>query len=153
MSKGRKPKPQLVGSHPVGTGAIGKEIHVLFLDAVLQVTASAIKLLVQSTWLQIEPLGSRVVHPSLGKVSHDKARIVTLELKSPLCQSPGALWIALFRVRVIKLGETPTGSFFFALLNLCALRASKCVLSSSASRSRCVPAPNSRRPDFLRARP
>src|SRR5271167_2500857 len=29
MRKGREPEPQLVGSHPVGASAIGKQIHLL----------------------------------------------------------------------------------------------------------------------------
>jgi hypothetical protein len=47
MGKGRKPQSQLIGSHPMSAGAIGKQIQLLLFDAVFHVTPGAIKLLVQ----------------------------------------------------------------------------------------------------------
>ncbi len=75
MSKGRKPEPQLVGSHPVGTGAIGKEIHLLLFNAILHVAAGAIKLLVQCGRFESSRL-DRIGPTILGQVGHDKARII-----------------------------------------------------------------------------
>src|SRR5271165_4121734 len=87
MRKGREPQPQLVGSQPVGAGAIGKEIHLLLFDAVFHVATGAIKLLVQCGWFEASRL-DRITPSVLGQVGHDKARIYRPWVKSRLFQFP-----------------------------------------------------------------
>ena len=47
MGESREPKPELVGGHPACAGAIGKEVLLGLLDAVLHFSARTIKLLVE----------------------------------------------------------------------------------------------------------
>lgn len=47
IGKGGKPKPQLIGAHGVGTGAVGLEVELKFLDPVLHVAACAVEVLVK----------------------------------------------------------------------------------------------------------
>src|SRR5580704_21924 len=115
MSKSRKPEPQLVGSHPVGTGAIGKEIHLLLFNAILHVAAGAIKLLVQCGRFESSRLD--LITPSiLGQVGHDKARIIAFGQNLGFSNHPSCFSPAV-ESRVFKFRETPTGNFCFCLLN------------------------------------
>src|ERR1700722_4440421 len=66
MRKGREPEPQLVGSHPMGTGPIGKQIHLLLFDPVFHIPAGAVKVLVKcgskrAAWAALP-------QPSLGRL-------------------------------------------------------------------------------------
>src|ERR1700730_14822945 len=42
-----EPQSQLVGAHRLGRGAVGAEVELAFLDAVLHVAAGAIELLIE----------------------------------------------------------------------------------------------------------
>ena len=45
-AKAEKPQSELIGSHPMSAGAIGKQIQLLLFDTIFHVTPGAIKLLV-----------------------------------------------------------------------------------------------------------
>src|ERR1700731_5282528 len=60
-----EPQSQLVGAHRLGRGAVGEQVELAFLDAVLHVAAGAVDLLVEMTGLVC---GTR-------QGGHDKARV------------------------------------------------------------------------------
>lgn len=62
-----KPQPQLVGAQGSRAGAVGEQVELLFLDAVLHIPAGAVDLFIQG-------LGRGVV---LGQVGDDEARVAT----------------------------------------------------------------------------
>jgi hypothetical protein len=65
ISQCSKPQPQLIGAHRGGRGAVGKQIELAFLDAVLHLAAGAIDFLVEMAGLV---LGTR-------QGGDDKARV------------------------------------------------------------------------------
>src|SRR6516165_3818637 len=132
MSKGRKPQPELIGSHPMSAGTIGKQIHLLLFDAIFHVTPSAIKLLVQEPRFESGRL-NRIAQPSLGRLVTIKRGLSPLGKISALPMTRRSL-LQVFRVEYsnsVKLrhGLCSLPSFIWAL------RLSKAPLSSWLSRS------------------
>ena len=74
MGEDRKPQSELIGSHPMSAGAIGKQIQLLLFDTVFHVTPGTIKLLVQNARCESGRL-DRIAPAVLGQVGDDKARI------------------------------------------------------------------------------
>ena len=73
VGKTRKPQAQLVGSFEVSAGAIGKQVELLLLDAVLHVPSGTVKLLVEPP--RVKALGSIPFEALRRQVGHHKTRI------------------------------------------------------------------------------
>src|ERR1700737_2516825 len=96
MSKGRKPQSELIGSHPMSAGAIGKEIQLLLFDAVFHVTPGAIKLFIQDARVESGRL-ARSPQPSLGRLVTIKRGLSPLGKIAALPMTRRAL-LQVFRV-------------------------------------------------------
>ena len=59
VGEGGEPEPQLVGAHGGGRGAVGEQVALAFLDAVLHLAARAVELLVEEAAVRVSALRAR----------------------------------------------------------------------------------------------